>query len=112
MHNKVAKDDFTLRSFLDLRTFETFQSSYSSPILNHAFDFWLAEIILNFLGKVVQPKPDQPNQFHRPWFIQDWDKHHCTQDELANQLLYSSISKYKYVLAEIPKIGQFVSVKP
>ena len=28
---------------LDLRTFEVFQGLHSRPILNHAFDFWLAE---------------------------------------------------------------------
>ena len=40
---QVSKDGFTLWSLLDLRTFEISQGSYSSPILNHAFDFWLAE---------------------------------------------------------------------
>ena len=54
MHNKVAKDDYILRNLFDLRTFKIFQSSYSSPILNHA-----SEIILSFLGKIVQPKPDR-----------------------------------------------------
>ena len=43
MHYKVSKDGFILRSLLDLRTFEVFQDPYSSPTLNHAFDFWLAE---------------------------------------------------------------------
>ena len=42
MHYEVSKD-FTVWSLLDLRTFEVFQGSHSSPILNHAFDFWLAE---------------------------------------------------------------------
>ena len=43
MYYEVSKDDFTLRSLLDLRTFKVFQGSYSSPILNHAFDFSLTE---------------------------------------------------------------------
>ena len=43
MHYEVSKDGFTLWSLLDLQTFEAFQGSYSSPILNHTFDFWLAE---------------------------------------------------------------------
>ena len=40
---KVWNDGFTLWSLLDLRTFKAFPSSYSSPVLNHLFDFWLAE---------------------------------------------------------------------
>ena len=43
MHYEVSKDGFTLQSLLDLQTFEALQGSYSSPILNHTFDFWLAE---------------------------------------------------------------------
>ena len=43
MHYEVSKDDSTLWSLLDLRTYEVFQGLYTSPILNHAFDFWLAE---------------------------------------------------------------------
>ena len=39
MHYKVSEDGFTLQSLLDLQI----QGSYSSPILNHAFDFWLGE---------------------------------------------------------------------
>ena len=31
-------------SLLDFQTFEVFQDSYPRPIVNHAFDFWLAEI--------------------------------------------------------------------
>ena len=42
---RVSKDGFTLRSLLGLQTFEVFQGSYFSPILNHAFGFWLAENI-------------------------------------------------------------------
>ena len=30
-------------SLLSLQTFEVFQGSYSSPILNHAFEFWLTD---------------------------------------------------------------------
>ena len=43
MRYKVWKNGFTLRSLLDLRTFEVFQSSHSNPALKHSFDFWLAE---------------------------------------------------------------------
>ena len=43
MHYEVSKDGFTLRSLHGLRTFKVFQGSHSSPILNYAFDFWLAE---------------------------------------------------------------------
>ena len=64
MHYEVSKDGFTFQSLLNLQTFEVFQGSHSRPILNHAFDFWLAENILNFLGKMVRPKLDQPDQFH------------------------------------------------
>ena len=43
MYCEVSKEGFTLQSLLDLRTFEVFQHSYSSPILNHALNFWLAK---------------------------------------------------------------------
>ena len=43
MHYEVSKDNFTVWSLLNLRTFEVFQGLHSSPILSHAFDFWLAE---------------------------------------------------------------------
>ena len=43
MHYKVSKDDFTLQSFLDHQTFKAFQCSHSRPIVNYAFDFWLAK---------------------------------------------------------------------
>ena len=64
MHYEVSKDGFTLWSLLDLGTFEVFQDLYYRPILNHAFDYWLAEIILNLLGKVVRPNLDQPDWLH------------------------------------------------
>ena len=43
MHYEVSKDVFILQSLLDLQTYKVFQGSYSRPILNHAFDFWLDE---------------------------------------------------------------------
>ena len=43
MHYEVSNDDFTFRSLLDLQTFKVIQGLHSRPILNHAFDFWLAE---------------------------------------------------------------------
>ena len=43
MHYEVSNDDFTPWSLLDLQTFEVIQGFHSRPILNHAFDFWLAE---------------------------------------------------------------------
>ena len=47
---KVSKD------VLLFGVYSTFKlSKYSSLILKHAFDYWLAENILNFLGKVVRP---------------------------------------------------------
>ena len=42
MHYEVSKDGLTLWSLLYLRNF-VFKGSHSRPILNHAFDFWLAE---------------------------------------------------------------------
>ena len=43
MYYKILKGRFYSQSLLDLQTFQVFQSSYSSPVLNHLFDFWLAE---------------------------------------------------------------------
>ena len=43
MHYEVSKDGFTLQGLVNLQTFEVFQGLHSSPILNYAFDFWLAE---------------------------------------------------------------------
>ena len=38
MHYTVLNGGFTLQSLVNLQTFEVFQGSYPSPILNHAFD--------------------------------------------------------------------------
>ena len=43
VHYEVSKDGFTVWGLLDLRTFKVFHGSYSRPILNCAFDLWLAE---------------------------------------------------------------------
>ena len=43
MHYKVSKDGFTLQSLLDRRTLKVFQGLHSRPMLNYAFDFWLAK---------------------------------------------------------------------
>ena len=64
MHYEDSKD-ITFWSLLDLQTFKVFQGSYSRPVLNHAFDFWLVENILNLLGKSGPAKtrpagPDGP----------------------------------------------------
>ena len=69
MHYEISKDGSTLQSSLDLRTFEAFQGSHSSPILNHAIDFWLDEKYFDSSWKSGPAKPDQPDRFRQPCSI-------------------------------------------
>ena len=59
----------TPQSLVDLRTFEAFQGSYFSPILNHAFDFWLAEEYFESSWKSDPAKtgPARPVPSPLPW---------------------------------------------
>ena len=56
MHYEVSKDGLILQSLVNLQTFKVFQGLYSSHILKHAFDFWLAEKYFELSWKSILAK--------------------------------------------------------
>ena len=56
VHYEISKDGFIYQSLLDLQSFEAFQGLYSSHILNHVFEFWLARKYFEPLWKNDQAK--------------------------------------------------------